>query len=424
MDDNNPDQLEEELQLSPHRTVLRMLLILVTSIFVTETLLMLAYDRFAQFHTFTGDLLDGLMLTILISPILYLFLFRPMHGTIVALHEARKLLRQQRDSLEEQVQHRTAELVERNAQQEVLMQELKEAEGKYRNLVERLPSITYTMALGDEGKMTFISPQIERLGFPMSDWSETLDFRSERMHPDDREHVQQAFAHSRETGEPFRCDYRLFSSDNKVHWFHDEASVVCDWEGRQSYLQGVMLDITANKAMEEELGEHRYRMEKSIERRTELMERRINVLESANARLCGMLNEYEERLRRARAAHLPELLKSLADDAVIVTDGNGLVTMLNPMAEQMLNVADCGEIVHRPLDEILPLSGSSLDVAEIQRRCLAGRERIQIESATLKSGEGGEQEVFGWFAPVVNAEGEATSLLVLLHPAVADEACY
>lgn len=424
MGNDNPGQLDEEIQLSPHRTVFRMLAILVTSIFVTETILMLVYDRFTQLHTLTGDLLDGFLLTILISPILYLFLFRPMHSTILELHEARRLLRQQRDNLEEQVQHRTAELVERNKQQEVLMQELKDAEERYRNLVECLPSITYTMKLGDESKMTFISPQIEKLGFHVPDWLETLDFRSERMHPDDREHVQQAFTHSLETGEPFRCDYRLFASDNKVHWFHDEATVICDWEGKQSYLQGVMLDVTDNKAMEEELAEHRYRMEKSVERRTELMERRINVLESANTRLCGMLNEYEDRLRRARAAHLPELLKSLADDAVIVTDGEGLVTMLNPMAEKMLNVADCGEIVHRPLAEILPLSAHGLDIEELQQRCLAERERVQIEAATLMNKEGGALEVFGWFAPITNGDGEATSLLVLLHPAVADEACY
>jgi|GEM_PF-1940166 len=423
MDDGNSDQLNREMPLSPHRTVFRMLLILVTSIFVTESLLMLLYDRFAQLHTFVGDLLDGVLLTILISPILYYFLFRPMHANIVELHEAKRLLANQRDHLEEEVQHRTAELVERNKQQEVLMQELKDAEEKYRTLVECLPSITYTMTLGDEGKMTFISPQIEQLGFLVSDWLETIDFRSERMHPDDRESVERAFAHSLETGEPFRCDYRLFSSDNKVRWFHDEASVVCDWEGKQSYLQGVMLDITENKAMEEELAEHRYRMEKSVERRTELMERRINVLESANARLCSMLNEYESRLRQAKSTHLPELLKSMVEDAVIVADRSGLVTMLNPAAMHLLNQDD-GEALGRPLAEVLPLSASGLDMAEMQQRCLVGHEKVQLELATLLRKEGGSLDVFGWFAPVVNADGEATSLLVLLHPAVADEACY
>ena len=424
MEKENPDQSAETIQLSPHRTVFRMLVILVTSIFVTETMLMLLYDRFAQLHTLTGDLLDGFLLTILISPILYLFLFRPMHANIVELHAAKKLLRDQRDLLEEEVQRRTAELVERNAQQEVLMQELKSAEEKYRNLVECLPSITYTMTLGDAGRMTFISPQIEQLGFPVADWLETLDFRSERMHPDDRERVQQAFTHSLETGEPFRCDYRLFTGDNKVRWYHDEAAVVCDWEGRQSYLQGVMLDITANKAMEEELAEHRYRMEQSVARRTELMERRINVLESANARLCSMLNEYESRLRHAKSTHLPELLKSLVEDAVIMADTAGLVTMFNPAAEHLLRLND-GDALGLPLSEVLPLSGNGgLDIADLQQRCLVQHEKVQLELATLLRKEGGAVDVFGWFAPVVNADGEATGLLVLLHPAVADEACY
>jgi PAS domain S-box-containing protein len=423
VDNENSERLNEEVNISPHRTVFRMLVILVLSIFVVETLLMLAYDRFAQLHTLAGDLLDGVLLSVLISPVMYLFLFRPMHGNIVELHAAKKLLQQQHDSLEEQVQRRTAELVVRNEQLAVLVQDLKIAEEKYRNLVECLPSITYTMTLDGSGQTIFVSPQIEGLGFPVSDWLETVDFRSERMHPDDLGRVEKAFAHSRETGEPFRCDYRLFTNDNKVRWFHDEASVVCDLEGKRTYLQGVMLDITENKAMEEELAEHRYRLEQAVKRRTELMERRINVLESANTRLCSMLNEYEDRLRRARSAHLPELLKSLADDVVIVTDETGLVTMLNPLAEQLLN-AVCDQVVHRPLAEILPLSAHGLDIAEMQRRCLVERERVQIESATLLNKKGGAKEVFGWLAPIVNADGETTNLLVLLHPAVTDEACY
>ncbi len=401
-----------------------MLVILVTSIFVVETLLMLAYDRFAQLHTFAGDLLDGVLLTILISPIMYFFLFRPMHGNIVALHEAKKLLGNQRDHLEELVQQRTAELVERHEQQARLMQELESAEEKYRNLVECLPSITYVMTLEDDGRLTFISPQIEELGFAVADWTETPDFRSQRMHPEDRERVEQVLVHSRDSGEPFRCDYRLFASDNKVRWFHDEASVVCDWEGRMSYLQGVMLDITENKEMEEELAEHRYRMEQNVARRTELMERRINVLESANTRLCSMLNEYESRLRQAKSTHLPELLKSLVEDAVIVADIDGLVIMLNPAAAHLLKL-DEGQALRRPLAEVLPLSTSGgLDIADMQRRCLVDHEKVQLELATLLRKEGGAVDVFGWFAPVVNADGEATSLLVLLHPAVADEACY
>ena len=422
MKNRNSGPEEEEAQFSPRRTVYRLLLMVAGSIMLTETALMFVFDRMLRMRTLTEDLIDGFILTLLVSPVLYLYLFRPMSKYIMELHEARGQLRNQRDLLEEKVQQRTAELVERNEQQAALVQELKDAEEKYRNLVECLPSVTYVMTLNGNEAMTFISPQIERLGYVMADWLETPEFRSQRMHPEDRARVEQAFAHSRETGEPFRCDYRLYGSDNEVHWFHDEASVVCDWEGKVSYLQGVMLDVTENKAMEEELAEHRYRMERSVERRTELMERRINVLESANSRLCGMLNEYEDRLRRAKTVEMPELLKSLTDDAVIVTDREGRVTMLNLTAENML-AATCEKVLNRPLAEVLPLAGGH-NIEDLQRRCLEEKERVQLKSATLLLGEGGSKEVFGWVAPILDANDETISMLVLLHPAITDEACY
>jgi PAS domain S-box-containing protein len=425
MDNDNSGLLDEEAQFSPRRTVYRLLVIVAGTILITETVLMFVFDRLMRLHTLTEDLLDGVLLTILVSPVLYLYLFRPMHAYIVELSKAKGLLRQQRDHLEEEVQHRTAELVERNEHQARLMQELESAEQKYRNLVERLPSITYVISLEDEGRMVFVSPQIEQLGFAMADWTETPDFRSQRTHPEDRNLVRQAFLRSRNTGEPFHCDYRLFTRSDEVRWFHDEASVVRDEAGKALFLQGVMLDITENKAMEEELAEHRYRLEQRVERLTKLMERRISVLESANARLCGMLNEYEARLRQAKSAHLPQLLHSLAEDAVIVADAGGFIVLLNPVAERLLNI-DGGQALRRPLAEVLPLAGNGgLNVEAMLRRCLGGEhEKVQLESATLLRKDDGAVDVFGWFTPIVNADGQATSLLVLLHPAVTDEECY
>jgi PAS domain-containing protein len=42
---------------------------------------------------------------------------------------------------------------------------LQEAEVKYRNLVERLPVIVYTAEMGEQGKWTYIGPQIETMSW-------------------------------------------------------------------------------------------------------------------------------------------------------------------------------------------------------------------------------------------------------------------
>lgn len=291
MPDENTTQSTDEVRTAPRHTVLRLVAIIAVSILSAETLLMFMFDRLSRHLTLWEDFLDGILLTILLSPVLYLYLFRPMSKYITALREAQGLLRKQHDILEEEVRHRTAELVERNEQQAMLMEELQRAEEKYRNLVDRLPSVTYVLNLEEDGKLVFVSPQIEQLGYGLKEWNETPELRFQRMHPEDRDRVMEALMHSRDTGEVFDCDYRLYSRDNKVRWFHDEATVVCDRIDKKLYLQGVMLDITEKKSMEEELAERRKLVDHQVMQRTEQLERRISVLESANANLSRIINE-------------------------------------------------------------------------------------------------------------------------------------
>jgi PAS domain S-box-containing protein len=297
MVNSNTVRADDKGRSTPRRTVLRLIAVVAVSILIVETLLMFFFDRLPRHPSLLGEFLDGILLTVLISPILYLYLFRPMNSYIGALREAQGLLRNQRDILEEEVQRRTAELIERNEQQARLMQELREAEEKYRNLVDRLPSITYTLSLDDEGRLIFVSPQIEQLGYAVKEWIESPELLHLRMHPDDRVPVSHALTRSRETGEPFSCDYRLFSRANEVRWFHDEASVVCDRVGRKSYLQGIMLDVTEKKSMEAELMERRKLVDQQVARRTEQLERRVSVLEAANSNLSRIINEHREGQR-------------------------------------------------------------------------------------------------------------------------------
>lgn len=107
----------------------RLLAIVAISIFTAEIAIMFAFEWLPPLPGPVIHILDGVVLTILVSPVLYLFLFRPMNAHIAALRQAQELLRQQRDHLEEEVRHRTAELVERN-------REIADREVHYRAVVE------------------------------------------------------------------------------------------------------------------------------------------------------------------------------------------------------------------------------------------------------------------------------------------------
>jgi PAS domain S-box-containing protein len=308
-------------------------------------------------------------------------------------------------------------VIERVLGEQQMLEEKHHAEVKYRTLVERIPTITYILTLEEEGRPVFISPQIECLGFTPEEWVKESDLRFQQIHPEDRDLVMQALLHSRNTGEAFRCDYRISTRTGDILWFHDEASVVCDGKGKMLFLQGVMLDITEKKSMEAELAEHRYRLEQQVERRTVMLERRISAFEAANTNLCAKIEENIAVLREAKLVQLRcQALRSLAEEAILDVDADGLLTSLNPAAERLLMI-DSEKALGRPLVEVLNLTGSGgLTVKDIQRRLARKHEGVRVEAATLLRGDGVSLAVSGWFAPIVNADEQIVSLLVLLHP--------
>ena len=137
--------------------------------------------------------------------------------------------------------------------------------------------------------MMYVSPQIANLGFAPETWLGKTDLRLELVHEGDRERVDKALRHSLNTGEKFNCCYRLYDSCRKIRWFHDEASVVCNDLGVPVFIKGVMLDITDQKNMEEELKQYRYQLDRHVERNAARLMKRIAVLEFCNSVLSRKL---------------------------------------------------------------------------------------------------------------------------------------
>ena len=150
-----------------------------------------------------------------------------------------------------------ASTISRNVTDQKRVEELlREAEARYRSLVEQIPAVTYIEAI-DAGesvwKMSYISPQVEAmLGHPTAAWLDDRDFGPSLLHPDDRDRVLAEDARSDETGELFNIEYRMIGRDGRVVWIHDEAMIMRDDKGEPSYWLGFMLDISEQKRAEVE----------------------------------------------------------------------------------------------------------------------------------------------------------------------------
>ena len=181
---------------------------------------------------------------------------------ITAQKDAEDQLREAKDELEFRVLERTAELAEANEMMSLeigerrrVERELREAEERYRHLVEDLPAVVYLWQLGprdDSSGHWYISPQLERvLGYRPSEWHADWSTWKNRVHPHDRDRVLGAAQRSERTGEPFEEEFRYLAKDGRVVWVHETATMLRrDEEGRPFVFQGVMVDITAQKDAE------------------------------------------------------------------------------------------------------------------------------------------------------------------------------
>src|SRR3712207_6714390 len=122
---------------------------------------------------------------------------------------------------------------------------LREAEDRYRTLVEQIPAVAYINPLSEDSPSTYISPQVQQLlGYSVEESREDPELWNRILHPDDRERVLAEEARTSATGEPFRMEYRMIARGDRVVWIRDEAVLVRDEEGKPLFWQGFMLDIT------------------------------------------------------------------------------------------------------------------------------------------------------------------------------------
>ena len=122
---------------------------------------------------------------------------------------------------------------------------------RYKILVERLPLVTYTDKVDVLSTPIYVSPQVEAtLGYTPEEWLADATLFERLVHPDDRECVMSGIARFRDTGEPFRCEYRLRAKGGHYVWILDETMQVWDQTRGSLYAQGYMRDITQRKEAE------------------------------------------------------------------------------------------------------------------------------------------------------------------------------
>jgi PAS domain S-box-containing protein len=129
---------------------------------------------------------------------------------------------------------------------------LRESELRYRSLIENAPIVAWIT--DRQGKTSYISPNVKKIyGYTSEEIlaaGEELWF--DRIHPDDREAVQQAFETLFSEHVHHDMEYRIQRKDGEWIWLHDRANVIVERDG-QEQAYGVFSDVTETKRQEEKL---------------------------------------------------------------------------------------------------------------------------------------------------------------------------
>ncbi len=196
---------------------------------------------------------------------------------------------------------------------------LRKSETKYRTLVEHLPAVTYIAELNRTSTTLYHNPLLDSiLGDPKGDTFADPEFWVKCLHPDDRQRVLAELGESHRSGEPFVSEYRMVCRDGRIVWFRDQAVVVRDDNEKPCSLQGVMVDISQRKQVEEALRQAYDELEMRVQERTaDLMAANRRLQDQITAR-----NKAEERLRThqtdlahvVRLSTMGEMVSSIAHE--------------------------------------------------------------------------------------------------------------
>jgi PAS domain S-box-containing protein len=176
----------------------------------------------------------------------------------------------------------------------------------YRSLIEELPVVTRLLLL-DPISTVFVSPQVEGLtGYPLDRWIDEPELWLSAIHDDDRERMSAVTADHAANGTPISEEYRMSAPDDRIVWIREESRVIPDASGRPVASQGILLDVTERKRVEQDL-------ETNVRFRQALASRLVNAEEDERARVAAEIFDGPIQALSELKPRLQVFIQGLAD---------------------------------------------------------------------------------------------------------------
>ena len=134
-------------------------------------------------------------------------------------------------------------------------EEIQSARDQYQSLVENIPGVTYRYKYDTDCTVSYMSDAVHSLcGYPASDFIHNAVRTFESLiHPEETAFVAQSIHTAVAQGRPWDIEYRIRHKDGDIRWVHEKGRGIPGEDGRIAYLDGFILEITAQKRAEESL---------------------------------------------------------------------------------------------------------------------------------------------------------------------------
>jgi len=146
------------------------------------------------------------------------------------------------------------------------MREAREAMGIANLIVENSPAVLFRRMANEDATLVYVSDNISQWGFDAKDLlSGKLTFHDVLL-KEDIERLSDEIASYRDADvEEYTQEYRILTKDGDIRWVSDETSVIRDDYGDKIFNQGILMDITRRKRVEEALAASEFKFRRTIE---------------------------------------------------------------------------------------------------------------------------------------------------------------
>jgi PAS domain S-box-containing protein len=152
------------------------------------------------------------------------------------------------------------------SERRAMEQALRDSERQLRSLIGNIPGISYRCLMQANWPAVFVSDAVERLtGYPPTDFMGPNPKRHiiDLVHPDDREALKNTVATAIRELKPYVIEYRIKHRDGRERYMWGSGGAVRDSHGELKYLDGVILDLSERRQMEQELRAAKERAEQA-----------------------------------------------------------------------------------------------------------------------------------------------------------------